>query len=605
MVSGVNYHVKNNGNDLNSGLSDAQAWANHPWMSTYTGNVTLKPGDSVLMKRGDSWSITNPLAPFLIVGQSGNESNHITTTAYGTGPKPVINIATNTNQPVILINGKSYLVFDNLEITHHSSAFNNSSHLQNGIYINDIHTLPPHDIIITDCVIHRIPRIAIYAYGNSYNITIGNARAKTVATSSSHSNHIYDFGYGGVVLCGGNIKTLRSDFMVCYNYIHDPSRMDFPGDCYPIQLTANQDDSDMWPHYSWIRFNLVENVPYYTSIGTHGAAFLYIQDNYVKNSYRNIFVFADNRIKQITDVLDHVYIERNILENPANPVKFSAFITVTTYRVVPTNIYIRDNTIFFSSKPDNYRHTGISLRAADGAEISGNWIYNGPESNPVWNPAIYIHPSSSVFSVKNAVIKGNFIKDWLPLRVEGDNVTGRVDIINNVFYAGTAPTGCIYGTSRLTSAGDIRIYNNTLVSNPSAKSVLVLGGSKAGSNLEIKNNIICASKKENIDYHLPSGTFRGTVHCDFNIYWNSSSPTPFGGKYDLAKWRALGFDLHSMIADPVFEGSNHYTMAEDFRLKGTSPAINAGIDTGLKTDYSDSEINGKPDIGAWEYIEEK
>jgi len=52
LLSATNYYVKNGGNDSNSGLDDANAWAHHPWMSNWTGHVTLGPGDFVFLKRG-------------------------------------------------------------------------------------------------------------------------------------------------------------------------------------------------------------------------------------------------------------------------------------------------------------------------------------------------------------------------------------------------------------------------------------------------------------------------------------------------------------------------------------------------------------------------
>ena len=41
VCSATKYYVKNGGNDSNTGLDDANAWANHPWMSTWQGVVFL------------------------------------------------------------------------------------------------------------------------------------------------------------------------------------------------------------------------------------------------------------------------------------------------------------------------------------------------------------------------------------------------------------------------------------------------------------------------------------------------------------------------------------------------------------------------------------
>ena len=53
------------------------------------------------------------------------------------------------------------------------------------------------------------------------------------------------------------------------------------------------------------------------------------------------------------------------------------------------------------------------------------------------------------------------------------------------------------------------------------------------------------------------------------------------------------------------DGEIAYTVAQtaaaDLRLKAGSPAINAGVDVGLTTDYAGRAIRGVPDIGAYEY----
>jgi hypothetical protein len=41
--------------------------------------------------------------------------------------------------------------------------------------------------------------------------------------------------------------------------------------------------------------------------------------------------------------------------------------------------------------------------------------------------------------------------------------------------------------------------------------------------------------------------------------------------------------------------------AADYRLNPASPAINAGKDVGLTTDFLGKPIRGLPDIGAYEY----
>jgi len=46
-----------------------------------------------------------------------------------------------------------------------------------------------------------------------------------------------------------------------------------------------------------------------------------------------------------------------------------------------------------------------------------------------------------------------------------------------------------------------------------------------------------------------------------------------GQKYDLAGWQGLGFDVHSVFADPLFVDPEH----NDFRVRADSPALKLGF----------------------------
>ena len=110
-----------NGNDNNAGTQDLPL-KNHPWMSTFSGAISLSAGDTVYMKRGETWSVSNPTADFVTIAASGTAGSYITTTAYGSGERPLIKIATNTAKNVVYGAGKSFIKFDNLHIEHWSAS---------------------------------------------------------------------------------------------------------------------------------------------------------------------------------------------------------------------------------------------------------------------------------------------------------------------------------------------------------------------------------------------------------------------------------------------------------------------------------------------------
>lgn len=84
-VGATNYYVKNGGSDSANGLSDATAWANHPWMEGWTTSAkSLSPGDTVFLKAGSVWTDK------ITVAQSGASGSPIVISSYGTGSQPLI-----------------------------------------------------------------------------------------------------------------------------------------------------------------------------------------------------------------------------------------------------------------------------------------------------------------------------------------------------------------------------------------------------------------------------------------------------------------------------------------------------------------------------------
>lgn len=114
------------------------------------------------------------------------------------------------------------------------------------------------------------------------------------------------------------------------------------------------------------------------------------------------------------------------------------------------------------------------------------------------------------------------------------------------------------------------------------------------TNINIRNNIF-----KNLDYAAinANGTLGGTISVlkiQNNIIWgsgNSNDPLWEGG-FVPSNYTST----NNQKADPLLVSTT------DFNLQSSSPAINAGIDIGLTTDYSGVSIVGLPDIGALENI---
>lgn len=82
IAAATDYYVKNGGNDLSQGTSDGAAWVTLEKVNSVFSS--LKPGDRILFKRGDTFYGT------IRITKSGTSGSPITIGAYGTGDKPVI-----------------------------------------------------------------------------------------------------------------------------------------------------------------------------------------------------------------------------------------------------------------------------------------------------------------------------------------------------------------------------------------------------------------------------------------------------------------------------------------------------------------------------------
>jgi hypothetical protein len=615
--SGTKYYIKGTGNDANTGLSDAQAWRHHPWMSTWTGKVVPMPGDSLCLKRGDSWSIATPSAAFMTVSQSGSYNNPITTTWYGaSGNKPFIQITGDFDYPVIQGLGTSFIILDHLEISHCTSARKISG--QSGIVFSKDYSksnITPHDWVITNCDIHNIPMIGIQGYDDSYNIIIGDTSATSCATSITHSNNIYDCGYAGIALDGRNPITNLSNWHVYYNYIHD---IDYTGgvlrDAYGIAFSSGEIGlgrgySTGWPNYCVAKYNCIENVPGHTGIDTHGGTYIYFQNNYIYNCKDGITAQAADRVGSQTAVLNNAFIEGNIIENPfINDLGYRCFIYMVGVNVLyrPTNCYIRNNILGYKSRPSNETDAiGIYIENVNEIDIEGNKVYNGPLGTSRGGICLGLW---DLRKIRNIKVSKNFVDNWdCGIHICTGAIDGSLAFYDNIIYSQGRPfvgeNGALSDT--------FKIYNNTVLTSSTSTDQCGIDFSgdvtiPSNSSLIINNNIVgFTSSASNGRYILTPEVINGSMNIDNNLYWNSKRVNPFylqSVNYAWADWKAHGYDVHSFNnTDPLFQNySGSFSQDLDFEIQKFSPAVNAGIDVGLKSDYSGNPISGLPDIGAFE-----
>jgi len=108
------YYVDStSGADGNDGLSSGAAWQTLAKVNTAMGDATISPGDTILFKRGETFSITGAAA-----GMSVGLAN-ITLDAYGTGNAPILTGDTTItySRSVTVTAGGSGSHFTNLKFT--------------------------------------------------------------------------------------------------------------------------------------------------------------------------------------------------------------------------------------------------------------------------------------------------------------------------------------------------------------------------------------------------------------------------------------------------------------------------------------------------------
>ena len=169
----------------------------------------------------------------------------------------------------------------------------------------------------------------------------------------------------------------------------------------------------------------------------------------------------------------------------------------------------------------------------------------------------------------------------------------------------------IYGNNNggidLTGSGH-EVYNNTLFHNNesiwNAGEIDFFPIGTGVADCKVKNNIIVASDGKAL-FHVNNWGYDSTQghDIDYNAYMgNTAYPFIWGDQVmtDFDTWKTLSLqDAHSLETPAM--GLNNPPI--DFELTNNSPAIDAGIDVGLSSDFAGKPVpqNNFVDIGALEY----
>jgi len=167
----------------------------------------------------------------------------------------------------------------------------------------------------------------------------------------------------------------------------------------------------------------------------------------------------------------------------------------------------------------------------------------------------------------SGVVAYNIIRNSPAVGVVIKGMNG-VRVYNNTFYSeDSIYAGPGIGTWR----GLIDVYTNTdTLTHKDA-----YGYAKGA---KIKNNIFY-TKRRIINVNVMDTACLEGFECDYNIYWCEEGEPRFqvAGSYKTwEQWRAMGYDLHSMIMNPHF--NNTEDLAPSYRIQwGTPTEFDMGI----------------------------
>ena len=165
-------------------------------------------------------------------------------------------------------------------------------------------------------------------------------------------------------------------------------------------------------------------------------------------------------------------------------------------------------------------------------------------------------------------------KIWTPYYTWGiyfDNSGMNRTVVSNIVI-GTV----LGGVSMPVGDPKDNLFENNILINGSAHGAdLRIGGNAATGNRFVRN-IVYSTQTEAAMLNVTPHKKQALAECDYNLYFAAGGRAlrilgmPDGS---LQRWRELGFDVHSEIADPMFINPT----AGDFRLKPTSPAFKLGF----------------------------
>ncbi len=206
--------------------------------------------------------------------------------------------------------------------------------------------------------------------------------------------------------------------------------------------------------------------------------------------------------------------------------------------------------------------------------------------------------------ISNAVVEGNIIHDNGYGGGSAINMDGVQDskIFNNLIYNNHATGIAMYQIDGGDASKNNKVFNNTVIHpNDGRWAVLIVNGSTGNT---LYNNILINNHSFRGSICLDEESKQGFV-SDYNLVVNRLSDDDGNSNMTLSQWQSMGYDLHSMIADPGIQIFVNYPN-NNFYLLQNAQAVDAGTNLVLPTVFEDLDNVTRPqgsgfDIGCYEF----
>jgi parallel beta-helix repeat protein len=261
------------------------------------------------------------------------------------------------------------------------------------------------------------------------------------------------------------------------------------------------------------------------------------------------------------------------------------------------DILIENNSCSFSE--DEH---GIYLsNSSDRAIIRNNHSFN--------NNGCGIHMNGDISMggdgiISNAVVEGNIIHDNGYGGGSAINMDGVQDseIFNNLIYNNHATGIAMYQIDGGDASKNNKVYNNTVIQPSDGRWCIISVNGSTGNTLH--NNILINHHSFRGSISVDAASMTGFV-SDYNVLVNRLSDDDGNSNMTLSQWQGMGYDTHSMLADPENQIFVDYPN-NDFHLLQNAQAVDAGTGLVLPTVFEDLDNISRPqgsgfDIGCYEF----